>query len=205
MAGERSSSGVLLSARGLQESAGSSGERRVFWRAPGFLESAGPSGELPGFWRAPGFLESAGPSGAPGPLESAGLLESAGAVWSVGLSRTRCVWNARAGRARKRPVVRPRAAPRRPGAPTLRAAGADLALQRRSAETTDYFHVLLRYERLRVILHGSMLVAGGSPASSSTARPRSTSRRASIRRRMPCGAGRCPAVTAGDGTIATAS
>jgi predicted dehydrogenase len=40
---------------------------------------------------------------------------------------------------------------------------ADLARQRGGAEATDYFHVLLRYDRLRVILHGSMLVAGGSP------------------------------------------
>jgi predicted dehydrogenase len=47
------------------------------------------------------------------------------------------------------------------GAP--RAVFADLALQRDGAQAVDYFHVLLRYERTRVILHGSNLVAGGSP------------------------------------------
>lgn len=40
---------------------------------------------------------------------------------------------------------------------------ADMAGQRDGAQTTDYFHVLLRYARLRVVLHASMLVAGGSP------------------------------------------
>jgi predicted dehydrogenase len=40
---------------------------------------------------------------------------------------------------------------------------ADLAMQRQGAAAVDYFHVLLRYERTRVILHGSNLVAGGSP------------------------------------------
>jgi predicted dehydrogenase len=40
---------------------------------------------------------------------------------------------------------------------------ADLAMQRRGAEAVDYFHVVLRYDRTRVILHGSNLVAGGSP------------------------------------------
>ncbi len=35
---------------------------------------------------------------------------------------------------------------------------ADLAKQRASAQAVDYFHVLLRYPRLRVILHGSNLV-----------------------------------------------
>lgn len=44
-----------------------------------------------------------------------------------------------------------------------RAVYADFALQRSGAQAVDYFHVLLRYERLRVILHGSALVAGGSP------------------------------------------
>ena len=34
---------------------------------------------------------------------------------------------------------------------------ADLAIQREGARTTDYFHVLLRYERLRVVLKGSSL------------------------------------------------
>ena len=36
---------------------------------------------------------------------------------------------------------------------------ADLAMQRSGARAVDYFHVLLRYPRLRVILHGSNLVA----------------------------------------------
>ncbi len=40
---------------------------------------------------------------------------------------------------------------------------ADLARQRQGAEAVDYCHVLLRYPRLRVILHASALVAGGSP------------------------------------------
>jgi predicted dehydrogenase len=35
---------------------------------------------------------------------------------------------------------------------------ADLGMQREGATATDYFHVLLRYSRRRVILHGSMLV-----------------------------------------------
>ncbi len=36
---------------------------------------------------------------------------------------------------------------------------ADLAMQRTGAQAVDYFHILLRYPRLRVILHGSNLVA----------------------------------------------
>ncbi len=36
---------------------------------------------------------------------------------------------------------------------------ADLAMQRQGAQTVDYFHVILRYPRLRVILHGANLVA----------------------------------------------
>ena len=40
---------------------------------------------------------------------------------------------------------------------------ANLAVQRRKAQTVDWFHVLLTYDRLRVILHGSVLVAGGTP------------------------------------------
>lgn len=36
---------------------------------------------------------------------------------------------------------------------------ADLAIQREGGESCDYFHVVLRYERLRVVLHASMLVA----------------------------------------------
>lgn len=40
---------------------------------------------------------------------------------------------------------------------------ADLALQREGAQAIDYCHVLLRYEQLRVVLHASALVAGGSP------------------------------------------
>jgi predicted dehydrogenase len=40
---------------------------------------------------------------------------------------------------------------------------ADLAMQRKNAQAVDYFHVLLRYERLRVILHASMLVADETP------------------------------------------
>ena len=44
-----------------------------------------------------------------------------------------------------------------------RAIYADLAMQRDGAVAVDYFHVLLRYETRRVVLHGSNLVAGGSP------------------------------------------
>jgi predicted dehydrogenase len=40
---------------------------------------------------------------------------------------------------------------------------ADLALQRDAAQTCDYFHVVLGYGQLRVILHGSCLVSGGTP------------------------------------------
>jgi predicted dehydrogenase len=40
---------------------------------------------------------------------------------------------------------------------------ANLATQRRGAQTDDWFHVLLHYDRLRVILHGSVVVAGGTP------------------------------------------
>lgn len=36
---------------------------------------------------------------------------------------------------------------------------ADIATQRAGAEVDDYFHVVLRYQRLRVVLHASMLVA----------------------------------------------
>ena len=36
---------------------------------------------------------------------------------------------------------------------------ADLAIQREGAQVDDYFHVLLRYSRLRVVFHASMLVA----------------------------------------------
>ena len=36
---------------------------------------------------------------------------------------------------------------------------ADIAVQRDNAETDDYFHVQLRYPRLRVVLHGSALMA----------------------------------------------
>jgi predicted dehydrogenase len=39
---------------------------------------------------------------------------------------------------------------------------ADVASQRLDAQAVDYFHVLLRYERLRVVLHGSLLAPGGS-------------------------------------------
>ena len=40
---------------------------------------------------------------------------------------------------------------------------ANLTKQRPQAQTDDWFHVLLNYERLRVLLHGSLLVAGGTP------------------------------------------
>ena len=40
---------------------------------------------------------------------------------------------------------------------------ASLVSQRNEAQTDDWFHVLLNYERLRVILHGSLVVAGGTP------------------------------------------
>lgn len=39
----------------------------------------------------------------------------------------------------------------------------DLARQRAGGEAIDYAHVLLRYPRLRVILHASMLVPGDTP------------------------------------------
>ncbi len=38
---------------------------------------------------------------------------------------------------------------------------ASFALQRRGGETEDWAHVQLNYERLRVILHASLLVSGG--------------------------------------------
>ncbi|GHD61481.1 oxidoreductase [Jeongeupia chitinilytica] len=40
---------------------------------------------------------------------------------------------------------------------------ADFNRRRDGALATDYFHVLLRYPKTRVILHGSVLVPGGSP------------------------------------------
>jgi predicted dehydrogenase len=40
---------------------------------------------------------------------------------------------------------------------------ADLQSQRAGAPAVDYFHVLLRYGRLRAVLHASALAAGGSP------------------------------------------
>jgi predicted dehydrogenase len=40
---------------------------------------------------------------------------------------------------------------------------ADLAVQRPLGQTTDYFHVILRYGRSRVILHGASLVAAETP------------------------------------------
>jgi predicted dehydrogenase len=40
---------------------------------------------------------------------------------------------------------------------------ADLGMQRAGAVATDYFHVLLRYARLRVILHGSVLTPAPGP------------------------------------------
>jgi predicted dehydrogenase len=40
---------------------------------------------------------------------------------------------------------------------------ADLEMQREGAQTVDYFHVLLRYGRSRVILHASSLVRGDLP------------------------------------------
>jgi len=40
---------------------------------------------------------------------------------------------------------------------------ADMVQMRENAQTTDYFHVLLRYPRRRIILHASALVAAGSP------------------------------------------
>ena len=46
------------------------------------------------------------------------------------------------------------------GAPL--AISADLACQRDGAQQVDYFHVVLRYPKRRVILHASALVAGGS-------------------------------------------
>lgn len=40
---------------------------------------------------------------------------------------------------------------------------ADFAIQRRAGEANDYFHVLLRYANLRVILHGSTLASWEAP------------------------------------------
>ncbi len=40
---------------------------------------------------------------------------------------------------------------------------ADFTMQRQRAEAIDYFHVLLRYSKLRVILHASMLSANERP------------------------------------------
>jgi predicted dehydrogenase len=42
---------------------------------------------------------------------------------------------------------------------------ANFAVQRRNGETDDWAHVQLNYERLRVILHASLLVSGGMPRS----------------------------------------
>ena len=42
------------------------------------------------------------------------------------------------------------------------AISADIALQRDGARAADYFHVLLRYPRLRVVLHAGALVAANS-------------------------------------------
>lgn len=42
---------------------------------------------------------------------------------------------------------------------------ASFAVQRRGGETEDWAHVQLNYERLRVILHASLLVSGGVPRS----------------------------------------
>lgn len=40
---------------------------------------------------------------------------------------------------------------------------ADLAMQRAGAKAVDYFHVLLKYGKRRVVLHGSSLVVANSP------------------------------------------
>lgn len=40
---------------------------------------------------------------------------------------------------------------------------ADMEIQRRAAQAVDYFHVVLRYGRRRVILHGGSIVAAESP------------------------------------------
>ncbi len=47
------------------------------------------------------------------------------------------------------------------GAP--KAIGADIAVQREGAIVDDYFHVVLRYPRLRVVLHAGALVAARNP------------------------------------------
>ena len=44
-----------------------------------------------------------------------------------------------------------------------RSISASLAEQRQGAQTDDWAHAVLDYGRLRVVLHASMLVAGGSP------------------------------------------
>jgi scyllo-inositol 2-dehydrogenase (NADP+) len=46
---------------------------------------------------------------------------------------------------------------------TPQAVYADFETQRPDGRATDYFHVLLRYDRLRVILHGASVVAAESP------------------------------------------
>jgi predicted dehydrogenase len=43
--------------------------------------------------------------------------------------------------------------------------GASFAVQRRGGQTDDWAHVVLNYDRLRVILHASLLVSGGVPRS----------------------------------------
>ena len=40
---------------------------------------------------------------------------------------------------------------------------ADLEIQRHLGQANDYFHVILRYGKRRVILHGGLLVAAGTP------------------------------------------
>ena len=68
---------------------------------------------------------------------------------------------------------------------TPRAVYLDLAAQRDGASTDDRFHALLRYDRLRVVLHASTLAASERRASSCTARAAATSNMGSIRRKRP--------------------
>lgn len=63
---------------------------------------------------------------------------------------------------------------------------ANIATLRPNAQINDWAHVVLNYPTHRVILHGSMLVAGASHALPCTARKAAWSKRAPTGRRANC-------------------
>lgn len=69
---------------------------------------------------------------------------------------------------------------------TPQAIGADLQRQRSQARSDDYFHVTLRYPRLRVMLHAGSLVADSSLRSQCTAPVAVISSTGWIRRKTSC-------------------